>query len=87
MAKAPDLGFTGRVGNLIFYNVNGNKYVRTMPSKVRQTKATKAKASEFGKASTLGSLIRSQMLPIVANPKDLKMQTRLVSAVYQWLLQ
>ena len=87
MAKAPDLGFTGRVGNLIFYKVNGNKYVRTMPSKVRQTKATKAKASEFGKASTLGSLIRSQMLPIVANPKDLKMQTRLVSAVYQWLLQ
>ena len=87
MGKIIEPGFTGRVGNLIFYNLNGNNYVRTMPDRVKQTKATKARAGVFGHASTLGSVIRRQMVSIIAEPRDNKMQTRLITCLYQWLLQ
>jgi len=86
MGKIIEPGFTGRVGNLIFYNLNGKKYVRTVPDRVKQTKATKAKAKVFGLASTIGSVIRRQMRPIITEPKNNAMQTRLVTFIYQWLL-
>src|SRR5258708_7976057 len=86
MAKIIEPGFTGRVGNLIFYNLNGNKYVRTLPDRVRQTKATKARAGVFGLAATMGAVIRSQMASIIAEPRNNTMQTRLVTFLYHWLL-
>lgn len=86
MRKIIEPGFTGRVGNLIFYNMYGKQYVRTVPDRVKQTKATKASAGVFGLASTMGFVIRSQMASIIAQPKDNNMQTRLVTFLYQWLL-
>jgi len=56
-----------------------------VPAKVRQTKATKARASQFGRAAAFGKAIREQLSSVIPNPKDNKMQTRLVSAVFQWL--
>jgi hypothetical protein len=87
MPRVMEPGFTGRVGDLIYYNMRGRQYVRTMPKKVKQTKATKASAGEFGRAAALGAAIRSQMGSIISEPKDNKMQTRLVTVLYQWLLQ
>jgi len=87
MAIVTDPGFTGRIGNLIYYNRDGKKYVRTIPDSVRQTKATKKKATEFGRASAIGASIRRGLSPVIPNSRDQKMQTRLVSMVFQWLNQ
>jgi len=57
-----------------------------VPDRVKQTKVTKANAKIFGLASTMGSVIRRQMEPIITQPRDLDMQTRLVTFLYQWLL-
>jgi hypothetical protein len=85
MARVIDPGPTGRIGNLIFYSMYGKKYVRTMPGRVRQTKATKAKSTEFGRASTIGASIRRGLSPVIPDYADQKMQRRLVSVVFQWL--
>jgi len=66
--------------------MNGKKYVRSVPSRVRQTKATKARAGEFGRASGLGKVIRGQLESVIPAPKDNNMQTRLVTSIYRWLL-
>jgi hypothetical protein len=80
-----DVGFSGRIANLIYYKMRGKTYVRVAPSRVRQTKATKAKATVFGRASGMGKSIREQLFPVIPFPSDHKMQIRLVSAVVQWL--
>ena len=80
-----DPGPTGKVGNLIFYSMYGKKYVRAMPENVKQSKATKTRSTEFGRASTIGGSIRKALSPVIVDHKDQKMQTRLVSVIYQWL--
>ncbi|MFI5193162.1 MAG: hypothetical protein ACHQD7_03875 [Chitinophagales bacterium] len=85
MAVQSGMGFTGRAGNLIYYEMRGKYYVRSVPARVRQTKATKVRASQFGRAAAIGKAIREQLSSVISNPKNNKMQTRLVSAVFQWL--
>ncbi|HVI45182.1 MAG TPA: hypothetical protein VM802_09930 [Chitinophaga sp.] len=51
--------FTGRLGNLIGYRRNGHHFLRSMPTIVRQTTATRRAAQRFGMASRKGALIRS----------------------------
>jgi hypothetical protein len=85
MPSQINVQLTGRIGNLIFYK-KGNKYhIRTAPGKVNQTKATKKRAGEFGIASRMGGSLRQLLLPVIPFPADNKMQTRLVSALFQWL--
>jgi len=85
MPSQLNVQLTGRIGNLIFYK-QGDKYrIRTAPDKVKQTKATKKRAGEFGKASRMGASLRQQLLPVIPFPADNKMQTRLVSVLFQWL--
>lgn len=55
--------FIGRVGNMIGYKRNGVYYMRSVPEKVTQTKATKKAANNFGKASNKGGLIRNALKP------------------------
>jgi len=85
MAIQKDVILTGRIGNLIFYKRNGKYCSRAVPDRVRQTKPTKARAKEFGKASSLAKAIRQQLLPVIPFPTDNKMQTRLITAVFEWL--
>lgn len=85
MPSQIDVQLTGRIQNLIFYKRGDKYYVRTVPVKVKQTKATKKRATEFGKASRIGKGLRQQLLPAIPFPADNKMQTRLVSALFQWL--
>ena len=85
MPSQINVQLTGRIQNLIFYKVGDKYYARTTPSRVKQTKATKKRASEFGKASRVGKSLRQQLLSVIPFPADNKMQTRLVSALFQWL--
>lgn len=60
MAKQYSLiPFTGRLGNLIGYQRNGQYFLRSMPETVRQTTATRRAARRFGMASRKGALIRN----------------------------
>jgi hypothetical protein len=82
---ASQSGYRGRIGNVIHYQMNGKFYTRSAPVKYTQTDATKAKAKEFGKASTIGSIIRKEMGSIIFDPANRKMQTKLVKEVFSWL--
>lgn len=60
MAKQHSLiPFTGKLGNLIGYQRNGEYFLRSMPETVRQTVATRRAARRFGIASRKGALIRN----------------------------
>jgi hypothetical protein len=85
MASQKQLQITGKIGNVIFYKRGDNYYARSVPAKVKQTKATKKSATLFGKASAAGKCLRQQLLPCLPFPRDLTMQVRLVSAISAWL--
>jgi hypothetical protein len=48
------MGFTGRIWNLIHYVIGNEFFMRSATGKVRQTKASKARAAKFGRASGIG---------------------------------
>jgi hypothetical protein len=85
MPSQIDVQITGRIKNLVFYKLRDKYYVRSVPGKVKQTKATKNCSTEFAKASRLGKCLRQQLLPAIPFPADNSMQTRLVSVLFQWL--
>jgi hypothetical protein len=85
MAKLEPMGIVGRIDNLIHYRVGSNYYVRSAPRKFKQTKATKARAIEFGRASSIGRIIRQQLLPVIPNPLDRSMHRRMVAVLFQWI--
>ena len=85
MPSQINLQITGRIGNMVFYKLGDKYYSRSVPSKVKQTKATKKRATEFGKASRAGKTLRQQLWPVIPFPHDNQMQTRLVSAIFRWL--
>ncbi len=79
------MGYTGRIGNVIHYKMGDKFYTRSAPRKYKQTKATKAKSSEFGMASTIGRIIRQNLVSVIFDMDDRKMQTRLVGEIFTWL--
>lgn len=84
MPSQINLQITGRIGNIVFYKRGDKYYSRSVPGRIRQTKATKKCATEFGKASGAGKILRQQLLPVIPFPADNKMQTRLVSDLCRW---
>ncbi|MDP9042192.1 MAG: hypothetical protein M3N30_09430 [Bacteroidota bacterium] len=82
---ASQLGYVGRIGNVIHYKMGDKFYSRAAPRKYKQTTATKAKAREFGKASSIGRIIRSNLDSVIPNPEDRKMQNRLVGVIFTWM--
>ncbi len=85
MPSQINLQITGRIQNIVFYKRGDKYYARSVPGRIRQTKATKKRATEFGKAATAGKILRQQLLPVIPFPADNKMQTRLVSDLFSWL--
>ena len=85
MAAQTPMGLVGRTGDLIHYQMGGKYFSRAAPKKFKQTKATKRRAGEFGRASALASSIRAALEPVIPMPKDKKMQGKLVATVFQWL--
>ena len=58
----------------------GDKYYsRSAPRKYTQTKATKARAKVFGKASGIGAQIREGLSSVIPNSSDRKMHGLLVA--------
>jgi len=85
MPSQINVQITGRIQNVVFYKLGDKYYARSVPGKVKQTKGTKKCATEFGKASRIGATLRKQLLPVIPFPADNKMQTSLVSVLFQWL--
>lgn len=85
MASKMTVQLTGRINNLVFYKLGDQYCVRTVPQRVKQTKATKASGKLFGIAARAGKAVRQQVFPVIPFPADNKMQTRLVTAIYQYL--
>jgi hypothetical protein len=54
--------FASRIENLIFYKAGDKNYIRTAPFKVKQTKATRKRAAEFGKAYGNIKFLRQPLL-------------------------
>jgi hypothetical protein len=85
MPSQINLQITGRIQNIVFYKRGDKYYARSVSGSIKQTKATKKRAGEFGKASRAGKILRQQLLPVIPFPADNKMQTRLVSDLFNWL--
>jgi hypothetical protein len=73
--------FIGRLGDIIGYCRDGKHYIRSMPKKVRQTKATRRAAKRFGIASKRGALLRKSVYTELDIPCDSTHVTRLTSAL------
>jgi hypothetical protein len=87
MARQKKIILSGRVSNIIFYEFRGIACARTRPARVRQTKATKSSAKQFGKAVRMSRVLRSGLDFILPDPRDKSMMYRLNNALLQWLLQ
>jgi len=85
MARQQTVYVTGKMANLIFYNFRGRPAVRTMPKKVKQTRATKDSAKLFGKAARLSRVIREGLYPLYSDLGDASIMPRLTGAVFQCL--
>jgi hypothetical protein len=86
MGEQKNMHYRGSVGNTLYYERNGGYYIRSKPTVVRQTKATKASANKFGVAVRVSKAIRSSFAPILINPRDRQMMFQLNTALYRWLL-
>ncbi len=63
MALQKEIFVSGKIGNVVFYKMYGKFFSRSAPEKVTQTKAMKAHANVFGRASGLGRVVRKALLP------------------------
>jgi hypothetical protein len=82
---ASQMGYRGRMGNVIHYKMGEKFYSRSAPKKYEQTEATKARAKVFGRASSIGALLRKDLSSVIPNSSDRKMQSRLVAEIFGWL--
>jgi len=87
MAKQTKLRFSGSTDAATYYERLGEFYIRSRPKKVRQTKATKKSAGNFGLANRLSGKLREGLKPAIPNPTDRQLMYRFTDALYQWLLQ
>jgi hypothetical protein len=81
MAIQIDTEFIGRIENLIYYKWMNLYCIRTAPTKVHQTPASKHAAIIFGKVSSRSKLIRLHFSAFIASPRNKDMQQRLKAAL------
>lgn len=82
MPSQINVQITGRIRHVVFYQRGDKYYARSVSGKIKQTKDTRERASEFGKASRNGAGLRKQLLAVTPFPAVNKIQTRLVSALF-----
>ncbi|HEX3024491.1 MAG TPA: hypothetical protein VHP12_04705 [Chitinophagaceae bacterium] len=85
MARQQNIKFVGSKGNLIFYKRQGGYYIRTKPAVVKQSRATRNCANNFGKASRLAKTIRLCAMPLLPLQPNRVLINRLNKAVYACL--
>lgn len=56
---------SGAIGPVVTYGFNGKQCIKTRGSRIRQTKATKASANDFGKIKQISAMLRMGLSPIV----------------------
>ena len=81
MAFQPHVPFSGRIGNVVFYQYRGKQVARIYVPRIKQTKATKASANVFGRASALARGLRDGLTPLYSDLKDKGFVNRLNSAM------
>lgn len=67
----------GKLDDFIIYRYRGKPCIRRMPAEVRQTEATRKKASVFGRAATMGRVIRIGMNSLFRDLDDKGIMNRL----------
>src|SRR5258708_22685024 len=65
--------------------MNGKNFMKSAPARVRQTKNTKIRSTNFGIASRAGKALRYELLPVLPFPKDKLMQSKFSGAICNWL--
>lgn len=83
MGKKNRLSFT--VNNIIFYECQAELRSRSKPDKVRQTKATKRSAGQFGEAVFISKCLRDGLHPLLHGQKQHKIMLRLNNLLYKWI--
>jgi len=87
MAKQLNQHFIGRIGNLIYYELNGGYYIRSVPVKVKQHPASKVASSNLSIASATGKRLRLLLEPVLPVKKSKTMQNRFSGSIMRWLNQ
>jgi hypothetical protein len=85
MAKQDKIFLSGQVGPVIFYEYRGIPCARSQATKVRQTRATKNSAKQFGKAVHIAKMLRAGLGSLLPDAKDIDMRYRFNNALLQWL--
>ena len=87
MAKQSAVFNRGRIGNVIFYQWKGIGCARTVPRRVKQTKATKQSAKYFGSAARLSKSLRSSLSPALHNFNKRQVMYKMNAALLNWIRQ
>jgi hypothetical protein len=73
---------SGRINNLIFFDLNGEQFVKAASDTIMQTKATKLSSGEFIKCSKWTKQIRLSLSPILLTYTDTYMYKRFTARFY-----
>jgi hypothetical protein len=87
MAKQDGAFANGRIGNVIFYRWKGIACARSIPTRVKQTKATRQSAKDFGRAVQLSRHLRGYLSPCLPNYKSKEVMHTMNAALLSWLRQ
>jgi hypothetical protein len=86
LARQLNTKLTGTKGNLSFYKMHDEYFVRLKSQGGKQTQRTKARQKDFAIAASLSKNIRLMLHTAIPNPKQKAMQNRLTKALLQWQL-
>jgi len=85
MANQEALFTNGRIGNVVFYRINGKGYARTAPGKYKLSKATKQSAKDFGHIAQLSKILRKSLSPTLPNYSNRETMYKMSAALRKWL--
>jgi hypothetical protein len=87
MARQLNQHFIGRIGNLIYYELNGGYYIRSVPAQVKQHPASKPASSNLTIASRAGKRLRLLLAPVLPVKMTKTLQNRFSGSIMRWLNQ
>jgi hypothetical protein len=74
----------GTVGTIVCYQLGGKEVVRSLPGRVRQSRATKASAKDFGKIKKLSRFLRIELSSVLPTYKSMPVMFAMDSSVRRW---
>jgi hypothetical protein len=74
----------GTAGNVVFYESRGKQVMRAKPGRIKQTKATKASAKDFGRAARFSRLFR-EVLEEYGKFNRLDQMCRMNRVLMKWI--